>query len=226
RVYCERADLELIRAWINICWHAHGKSCEEPGITSRLLGRIRVIDIQTRTVVDAPPGCRYAALTYVWGDRPQFQARKEHFQRDAFGRKCMPLPQRLPQTITDAFFIVHSIGLRYLWVDSLCIIQNSHEDRHDQILRMDAIYSSAVVTIAAASGAHSDTGISGVSLARAFHQVSEIIQGFRLAIPLPSYADLDRDDNLIWNTRGWTFQEKVLSRRLLMFTNHQVYFRC
>ncbi|KAF2193479.1 hypothetical protein K469DRAFT_236718 [Zopfia rhizophila CBS 207.26] len=111
-------------------------------------------------------------------------------------------------------------------MDSLCVIQGRAQDQHDQIRRMDAIYSSAFSTIAVASGAHSDVGLPDISFPRIYQQYSEVVQGFRLAIPLPSYTTLEQENMLIWNSRGWAFQEKVMSWRLLIFTDSQVYFRC
>ena len=69
-------------------------------------------------------------------------------------------------------------------------------------------------------------GLPGVSKPRHFAQRLATINGVQLAVEFPSYRDLNSGDALYWNTRGWTLQEKVLSRRLLLFTDYQVYFRC
>ncbi|KAF2267456.1 HET-domain-containing protein [Lojkania enalia] len=219
-------NMSLIRHWLKTCAEVHGTSCEEPGKASRRLGRIRVIDVEHMVVVIAPLDCRYVALSYVWGGRQKFEARKELFRISPSGLEYLPLPKDLSQTILDACTVTRSIGERYLWVDSLCIVQNSDIDRHDQILRMDAVYSSAILTIAAGSGAHANTGLPGISTLRRFAQYRAQIDGIILAIPFPSLTTLEQGSNLIWNTRGWTLQEKVMSRRLLMFTDYQVYFRC
>ncbi|OCL08462.1 HET-domain-containing protein, partial [Glonium stellatum] len=222
----QRANLSLIRSWFHRCQHIHGRSCEESGSAANNLPRLRVIDIYTRNVIVAPIGCRYIALSYVWGGMKQFEARKCDFRIDKHGQEYLPLPERLTRTISDAFFVVESLGERYLWVDTLCIQQDSCEDQHDQMMRMAAIYSSAALTIVAASGCDSDVGLQGISTPRRHKQHSKLIRGFRYAVNLPSYAALEQGDRLIWNTRGWTFQEKIMSKRLLLFTDYQVYFRC
>lgn len=57
-------------------------------------------------------------------------------------------------------------------------------------------------------------------------QYSETVKGIPLAMMFPSFTELENSQLLIWNTRGWTFQEKILAKRILIFTNFQVYFRC
>jgi hypothetical protein len=91
---------------------------------------------------------------------------------------------------------------------------------------MDAIYSSSVLTIAAASGPNANSGLAGISRLRNVPQRTELVDGLRFSLPLPDYMSLEDDDSLIWNTRGWTFQEKILSKRILLFTDYQVYFQC
>ena len=119
-----------------------------------------------------------------------------------------------------------SLGERYLWVDSLCIIQDNPHDKNAQMSHTDAIYSSAFVTIAAASGSHADAGLAGVSRPRDVAQRTALIDGLRYSIPMTGYMSVISDPALVWNSRGWTFLEKVLSKRLLVFTGYQVYFQC
>jgi hypothetical protein len=71
-----------------------------------------------------------------------------------------------------------------------------------------------------------DLGLPGISRPRNFAQRVETVNGVELAIAFPSYRDLNSSEALVWNSRGWTLQEKVLSRRLLLFTDLQVYYRC
>lgn len=220
------ANIPLINTWLRTCAEVHGASCADLGKASGRLGRIRVIDVENMVVIVAPPDCHYVALSYVWGGPQRYEARKEDFKTSKSGSEYLPLPKDLPQTIIDACTVTRCIGERYLWVDSLCIMQNSDTDRHDQILSMDAIYNFAILTIVAGSRAHSNTGLPGISTPRENQQYRGKVDGLRLAIPFPPLTTLERGDNLIWNSRGWTFQEKVMSRRLLLFTDYQVYFRC
>ncbi|KAF2732484.1 HET-domain-containing protein, partial [Polyplosphaeria fusca] len=199
-----QVNFSLIRRWRRMCSQVHQDECEEPGKAAGRLGQIRVIDVEHMIVIRAPRHCRYIALTYVWGGPQEHQARKEQVRVGSSGVEYIPLPNNLPQTILDACTVSEALGERYLWVDSLCIVQNDDEERHDQIMRMDAIYSSAVLTIAAASGSHCKTGLPGVSAPRTYPQCTQKINEMLLAIPFPSLATLEQGNHLIWNSRGWT----------------------
>jgi hypothetical protein len=177
----------------------------------------------------------YVALSYVWGV-PEME--RETGMRPATLSKEMirqsrrvnsiPLPKQIPQTIEDAIQITQALGFPYLWNDALCIIQDEEGDLKNQHLaHMDAIYSCAMLTIAAAAGSHADYGLPGVSRRpRKYSQYSEVVKDLPLATMFPSYSELENSRRLIWNTRGWTFQEKLLSNRILLFTDYQVFFKC
>src|SRR5262249_14113513 len=158
----------------------------------------------------APHGSRYVALSYVWGKAAHVHTTEADVKRDGSGREVMiVLPRLLPQTIEDAMHVTRSLGERYLWVDAFCIVQDNLADKHSQIIHMDAIYSSAFVTIVAASGSNSNSGLPGVSRPRNGHQVTEMIRDLRFAVPLPEYMSTVFDPDLVWNSRGWTYQEKI-----------------
>jgi hypothetical protein len=71
-----------------------------------------------------------------------------------------------------------------------------------------------------------DWGLQGISRPRPFAQRSETVNGVELAVEFPSFRDLNSSKALVWNDRGWTLQEKLLSKRMLLFTDFQMYFRC
>jgi hypothetical protein len=91
---------------------------------------------------------------------------------------------------------------------------------------MDAIYNFAALTIVAASGHHANAGLPRISAPREKLQCTQYVGGLHFGLPFPSYDWLESNKIMIWNSRGWTFQEKILSKRLLLFTDCQVYFRC
>ncbi|KAN0108597.1 HET domain containing protein [Hyaloscypha variabilis] len=229
------ADLDLCRRWLDICDDHHVGSfgqCTLMKTSPRFLREnLRLIDVYRKHILRVSTDrIRYVALSYVWGkDQTRREiptSTKSALRIDEWGTETIELPDSLPHTIEDAIKVTQSIGYRYLWVDSLCIIQDDHRDKATQIDMMGEIYSNAAVTIAAGSGRHADWGLPGISRPRHFAQRSATINGVQLAVEFPSYKDLNSSDGLYWNTRGWTLQEKVLSRRLLLFTDCQVYFRC
>jgi Heterokaryon incompatibility protein (HET) len=120
--------------------------------------------------------------------------------------------------------LCRKIGVRYLWVDALCILQGNKEEKVKQIAQMDAIYSRALATIVCAFGQDSNSGIPGLSgPKRQLVQFLETFDGQKLTSSLSSTTGSARRS--IWNTKAWTCQEYILSKRLLVFTDTYIFFR-
>lgn len=152
----------------------------------------------------------------------------------------------LPQTIKDAIFVARGLGIEYLWVDALCVRQGRHdtdkEDREYQLSNMGTIYRQAFLTIIAASGEDANAGLTGIRPgSRQKQRVVEVIprdESNKLGMALVTTCDhppvniggLTNTENEVessyWNSRGWTFQERALSRRCLIFTKDQVSWVC
>lgn len=105
-------------------------------------------------------GAHYVALSYVWGDQEIMKREmnrkmplrlKAAVRLDDFGGEVIPLPEILPCTIGDSILVTRSIGYRYLWVDSLCIVQDDAADVESQLGMMGEIYGNANLNIAAGS---------------------------------------------------------------------------
>ncbi|KAL1623868.1 hypothetical protein SLS54_004333 [Diplodia seriata] len=114
--------------------------------------------------------------------------------------------------------------MSYLWVDALCIVQNDEKIRNHLIDNMAAVYANASLTIVAAEGEHADAGLSGlqgVTEPRDNPCLFHWPDGTQLN--WPGSGGL-RDTE--WNTRGWTFQEYVFSRRKLIFVAQSVRWEC
>jgi hypothetical protein len=127
--------------------------------TSHKLRResIRLIDVDREKIIaGSTDRTRYVALSYVWGEHKMGwempQSLKAAVRTDEYGVETIELPDILPYTIRDAIEVTRRLGYHYLWVDSLCIVQDDDHERHAQINMMDEIYSNASLTIAAASG--------------------------------------------------------------------------
>lgn len=117
-----------------------------------------LIDCHVRCVIDAPTSAIYLALSYVWG-KPAGGTPSSAGPGTQFG------PGVLPQLIEDAMTVTISMGLRYLWVDQLCIDQISPIRKQRQIQAMGNVYSGAYATILGL-GPDSDTGLYGISVPR------------------------------------------------------------
>ncbi|KAH7385536.1 heterokaryon incompatibility protein-domain-containing protein [Phaeosphaeria sp. MPI-PUGE-AT-0046c] len=200
----------IIHHWLQTCNDNHG--CMLSTVPGDFLPGFKVIDIRTRKIVNAPKSCKYVALSYVWGTT------RENGVADD-----LSLPDPVPLTIEDAIKCVQALDLWYLWVDRYCIDQNASETKHLMIQGMDRIYSDATLTIIDAEGTDSSAGLAGVSQVSRKAPRWVNVQGQCLSI-VPNVVRTVRSNH--WNTRGWTYQEGLLSNRRLLFTNSQVYFQC
>lgn len=139
----------------------------------------------------------------------------------------------MPKTYHDAILITRHLGIRYLWVDALCIIQDDPEDWRRESAKMRNIYQKSFCTIAAVGAANVNDGILN---ARPAQEMSLETIGFQDGSPLNTYfgrhivAPVPGKDRLIsdalLNSRGWVFQEMLLSPRILHFTAHSLYLEC
>lgn len=225
-------DLSLGAMWLHECEANHGSHCSEQSWSDAVQAppNLRVIDVQQNYVVSAPTtrDFRFVALSYVWG-MPAFETLK------LTGSNLQQLTQKnglteywhgIPATVKDAISVVRAMGERYLWVDALCIVQDvNDEEKHHEIAAMDWIYSKALFTIVAADAQTSMSGLGGVRPAsRNLKQHAvQVRAGTRLLIPIDAPRNLDES---VWNSRAWTFQERLLSRRLLIFQGGQMLWHC
>ncbi|KAH8592055.1 heterokaryon incompatibility protein-domain-containing protein [Bisporella sp. PMI_857] len=119
---------------------------------------------------------------------------------------------------------VQKLGERYLWVDAFCIIQDNAESKHEDIRYMDQIYSQAYATIVALTGVDANSGLSGIRPGSRRHQEYERVGKSTIFTTPPILPHVL--DTSPWMTRGWTFQEKLLSRQCLYFSDEYVYLQC
>ncbi|KAJ4358102.1 uncharacterized protein N0V89_002681 [Didymosphaeria variabile] len=141
----------------------------------------------------------YTALSYVWADDELklSTARLEAMQSD--------LPRDiLPKAINEAITKAQDIGFRYLWVDNLCVLQDSDEDKERESRAMADVYRNAALTIVA-----TQKGVDQQALQAA-------------VLPLSTYLT----PGFAWDTRAWSLQERLLSRRFLHLGEEQMYWEC
>jgi hypothetical protein len=224
-------NISLLQSWLHDCDTVHGRACKgfrpEP-LDPAVLGKIRLIDIPDRKLVSAQiaGSCHYAALSYTWGPTNVAQLKLTKDTRDRLfaPEGLSSSSEDIPTTIKDAMDLCQSMRIPYLWVDALCIQQDSAVDR-EQFELMDQIYGAAYVTIVAAAGNDSWAGLSGFRPdTRTINQETALVAGMTLGSCQPWFSESMNTSK--WTTRAWTLQENFLSRRLLMFTPEQVYFQC
>ncbi|KAI1420154.1 HET-domain-containing protein [Xylaria sp. FL1777] len=169
----------------------------------------------------------YAALSYCWGGETVFTLRSTTEQSFRAGQ---PLDQ-FPATLRDAIIITRALGIRYIWIDALCIFQDSGQDWAQEAGRMRAVYQGAVVTLAAACASNTHEGILRERQNSTMPQCWldwRADDATTARVFLRSGSEL-WDENFhqsILNTRGWTLQETLLAPRTLWFGQQQLGFEC
>ena len=234
-------DPSIGHLWLRECESRHGPECNEHGwaIAVEKPKFLRVIDVQDYCIknVTESTNCRYIALSYVWGRAKMVKLLYSNMESLMRKNGLLEVVDRLPQTITDAIEVVKAMGECYLWTDALCILQENTEETLEQISYMDRVFSGAICTIVAAQGATANSGIEGIrqhyvpqvgqpaSQQRRLEQVQVDLKG-DLSLIAPLGAQNHQLDDSVWNIRAWTFQERLLSRRLIVFTYGQMIWHC
>jgi hypothetical protein len=217
-----RTDFSLIRKWLNTCEEHHGPGCN---LESYSPTNIRLLDTKRMCLVSGSQKHRYFALSYVWGNMVTFQTIKSNLSELEEQGSILRLRDKFPQVINDAISLVSALEERFLWVDALCIVQDDARDKRAQIPSMGMIYRQAVATIVSLSGEDASAGLPGVrEESRRVRQCSVTISPWQLSAKLPELSVALKKSK--WHTRAWTFQEGILSKRCVYFSDDQVYFQC
>lgn len=225
-----KINIKQVKNWIDECEQYHGLACTPDGCSEKTEYSLRLVDVQNRCLVVAPSHCEYVALSYTWGDPQRFQHLKLTNDTSDWLRSPGALVEensRIPTTIKDALALTEKLGVRYLWIDAICIQQDDEKDKLSQIPNMNRIYGRAKVTVVAGAGSDAWSGLPGAGnnpKPRSKSQSQVNFKGMRFTTVLQPYHEWRGQS--AWDSRGWTFQEKVLSKRLLIFGTEQVYFQC
>ena len=137
----------------------------------------------------------------------------------------------LPRTLRDAIKICKWLNINYLWIDALCIVQDDLVEWNEEAPRMAEVYEGAYITIAATSAADCNDGcISPREASKEILGVHDCGKPFSVFVrPRLGHAALffsNNDSEYPVFQRGWCFQERILSRRVLHFTKKELIFEC
>ncbi|KAF5702777.1 ankyrin repeat-containing protein [Fusarium mundagurra] len=227
RLPTEISDWSAARGWINLCRENHSWGCNPRKAAA--VPHFFLIDCSRRQVIEqkesqssVPPP--YVALSYVWGQSqgiqkpPQRQKQQESL--DGIGDGIVE------PAIEDAIRVTLELGYKYLWVDRYCIIQTGDEAiKQEQLRHMHLVYANAEVTLIAAAGKDSSAGLPGVPGRPRNQQPGALIQGHAL-VCIPPDPSLHIRSRSIWATRGWTYQEGLLARRRIFFSEYEMSYEC
>jgi hypothetical protein len=227
-----RIYFQLLQEWLRACDGEHD-DCGAPGGPPPLPTRVlNVGDGRDPTYLRLYHPSRgekgdYLALSHCWG-----KPTKE--QKDSFTTTIKNVDKRcqgislvdLPRTFQDAVRVTRELGKRYLWIDSLCILQGQDGDWEKESKLMGSVFGNAYCTIAATSGVDSDAGFLGPrKSARNYVPVTSSSHG--QVYVCEAIDDFHHDvEKGVLNQRAWVLQERALSRRTIHFTTRQTYFEC
>lgn len=170
----------------------------------------------------------YATLSHCWGGSDFLRLKHENMAQFL---QSIPIIQ-LPKTFVDALSIMSTLGLKYIWIDSLCIIQDDIEDWRKEAALMSDVYGNSHVNIAASSAMNAHQGC--------FLQSDGIANGFRARLGSDGtngntggILQLQSQDHYHLTVlesclakRAWAFQEKFLPQRTIHFGNRGMYWEC
>ncbi|KAJ3457253.1 hypothetical protein MRS44_014394 [Fusarium solani] len=172
----------------------------------------------------------YAALTYCWGPPPHSDRQLKTKQANLSDHLKEIPEDKLPQAIKDAVLVTRALSIPYLWIDALCILQDVDSDWAYQCTQIDNIYGNSHVTISAAVSKNCEEGFITRKdmMTVPFHLRDVTVPPMPIAIYFPSYHNTTAEDigAVAWVNRGWTFQERMASTRMLMFGKSNVHFQC
>ncbi|GAQ40529.1 HET domain-containing protein [Aspergillus tubingensis] len=228
----------LIERWLNRCLQGH-PTCDDQHeanfIPSRLLElqtdrfdkMFRLVERQ-----HVQPGERYITLSHCWGStpsNPDLILLEDTFRKL---KEYQPLSV-LPKTFKHAFIIIERLKVRYIWIDRLCILQDSPEDWQSESATMGQIYKNAFLGISALG---SSNDADGCFFSRDSAQVAPSVVNIRVDNwSDPKTFRFRSEKGWAWKVtfdreplpkRGWTLQERLLCPRVLHFGRKQVFWEC
>lgn len=225
---------ELLRSWVRRCDDDHAEfGCHA---ASQTMLPTRVVDVgddsTNRGLVrlvctKTSDRGRYIALSHCWG-KPSAEEKEQNCTFAAnLEERCLRIDlTKLGKTFQDAVKVTRGLGQRYLWIDSLCILQDDPDDWERESRRMETVFSLAYCVIAATAAEGTDTGFLKPPPPNRF-----------VALPTPSLSaplylcttvdDFHGDVEVAsLGRRGWVLQERALARRTIHFSAGQTYWEC
>ncbi|KAI8656883.1 HET domain-containing protein [Fusarium sp. Ph1] len=237
------ASLHWMQSWIMKCTteHEHCNKSEPQTLPDRVLDLGRSEDSTIKLLDTQNQLGYYACLSHRWGPIQPLRTLKENKESFESG---IPI-EALPKTFQEAVSVCRRLSLRYLWIDTLCIIQDSNEDKQRQLPKMASIFENCLLTIAATKafghqeGLHTEEDEEAIYLecipgSELGHELMDDIW-VRLAYPNRGEAinhwhestnAKENEEEWPLLTRAWVFQERLLSPRMLHFAKRELVWEC
>ncbi|KAI0532647.1 heterokaryon incompatibility protein-domain-containing protein [Xylaria digitata] len=224
------SSFNLALSWIQGCSHNH-QLCKPPMSNDFLPTRLLDVGTSHNDVIrvlerdEIPRGSRYVTLSHCWGEKQLIC-----LTTDTFHRYKGHIPSNeLSRTFSDAVDVTRRLSIRYIWIDSLCIIQNSREDWAAESLTMRDVYENSFCNIAATSGRDGSAGCYQ-------ERIPSLLEECPVFVSHQSFTGLyylrhetvwiDRLKQSPLLQRAWVLQERMLAPRTLHFAQEQLVWEC
>ncbi|KAH7028802.1 uncharacterized protein B0I36DRAFT_363426 [Microdochium trichocladiopsis] len=245
--------LVVIGSWLRLCEEAHAlcrmTSPDQHGaLPKRLLALApassktpsRLVYSRDIAAGEMLRGLKYVALSHCWGSGMPLRTLRENLKQL---QRAIPGcdgpwtggPGRIPWTFREAIDICRSLSIKYIWIDSLCIVQDDSEDASDSSqgcfvgLEQGVVAKSHVPQVARF---HVQVPLRGGIASNAAEQIqtqdseSDTRSGDSLLVRVYEDSIIRQTRDAALNQRGWTLQEQVLSRRVLHCTFPELHWQC
>jgi hypothetical protein len=231
---CE-ASWKLARRWLKSCTESH-TSCRDQILELKLPSRL--IDVgkeegEARLCLgtDLAADIQYLTLSHCWGQKKFTTLLRENMETF-----CLGIPNSvLSKTFKDAMKATQELGFRYIWIDSLCIVQDDHEDWNEHAPLMGSIYSNSILNLSAIDSADGDGGCFFRREARKVYcwklnlkdeQRPMDSQVSKLWLCCPEEFVVKHWGGNVLSARAWVCQERCLAPRSLSFGQGELIWQC
>ncbi|KAJ3457178.1 hypothetical protein MRS44_014319 [Fusarium solani] len=187
---------------------------------------------QVRLFCSQGTRAKYVALSHCWGGKIELVLETGNLNTFQNSIPC----SSLAATFRDAITITRNLGIRYLWIDSLCIIQNSRDDWEQELNNMGPIFRDSTLALFAAASKNSNEGILNKEPSLLYPKEAQlkvfsdpedyttVMASMRCYSPGESFEQMWSQSPLA--TRGWTFQEQALAPRCLVYGEKGICWKC
>jgi hypothetical protein len=172
------------------------------------------------------PCAPYTTLSYVWGPNTSHITLHTNIETYKSGIDA----KLIPQTIRDAIKVTNGLGVHYLWVDAFCIVQDSEEDKNNELVKMSDIYRNAYVTIIASSAPEGRAGFLQDRILPPHARLPFYCRDGRLGTVCVGKRSETVSAMVVGkepvDRRAWCLQEWLLSPRKLLYTTDTLRYHC
>ena len=225
RLGCLDNSTELAREWLSRCRKTH-ETCSQKQ-DSKLPSRLIKIEAQESYLhlVESTDTMEYVTLSHCWGSHQPLRLLKANLSEFT----CEIPRAKLCKTFIDAITITKTLGYSYLWIDSLCIIQDDDDNWSRVAVQMAQVYGAASLNLAASAASNGDTGCLFERDVTYTDPVFLRVSAGDKVITWSLFPETLLDDNISDSplaSRAWCLQERLLARRTLFFTRSQLFWEC